>query len=266
MGDLDMNALLFLLGVHQALPPVVEPDPGEPYHVVFNYQVAASDKPNYVFPSELPEHVDKIKSLEPDSDYPPQPEYPYIHFLDGAVLPGFGGATPFQTAKQGAKMVVPKINKIAHPDRRGKLPKAFQMRFGHTGTGFFPSFYVFKYNLNAAGTNFLGLLSYTDPDFDTVSLFLEYNLEGHTSEFSFVHDLGVSLRGSESTDIRFVIWDAKIQVYVNSPGALVAELDLPAPVVIREDVDLAIFEPIDGLEPDVETLIFSDLLIYDAYL
>lgn len=262
-----LKNIFLLIGCGEnSVPPVIDPDPREPYHVVFNYQVAAADIATYKSSSDLINFTSRIRSLKPYTHHEPQTEYPYIHFMDNAILPGFGASTPYQTAFVNMeKLRVPDINKIAHPDRRGKLPKSFQMRFGNTGAGFFPSMHIFKYNLDKQGKDYVSLRSHTDHGTDTVSLFLSYQI-GANSDISEMHDLGVSLRGAESNDVKFVIRDTKLELYVNSPGNLVAALDLPSPLQIRENVDLAIFKPINGLEPGVETLAFSDLLISDANL
>lgn len=264
-----MNKILFLLGAHRKSGPLpLEPDPGEPYHVVFNYQVAAADRSTYVLPSTIPGFGQMIRSLEPDTDFDPQPEYPFIHFQSMPGLPGFGVQAAYDMGDGVTELArIPNINNIAHPDRRGKLPKGFQMRFGcaGTGAGFFPNMYIFKYNLNADGSNYVGLRSYTDQDLNTVNLLLDYQI-GNQGEYSQIHDLGSSLNGVESTDVKFVIWDTKLQLYVNSPGQLALELDLPAPLVITENVDLALFKPINGKDPDVDVITASDLLIFNAYL
>lgn len=261
-----MNLLFILLG---AAPPSSEelgPDPHEPYHVVFNYQVAASERQTYVFASELEDYTDKIRALEPDSDHPPQPEFPYIHFLEEAILPGFGASTQFPSAKTGARLLVPNIHKIAHPDRRGKLPKAFQMRLGYSGTGVFPESMVFKYNLNGSGTKYVALRGLPDPATDKLLLRLEYCLDGYTVTASADYATGWNLAGSESDDLRFVIRDSKLQLYIGQPGVLRLELELPQPLQIQEAADLEIMNPINSLAPDVDAINVSDLLIYDAYL
>lgn len=262
-----MNKILFLLGAHKKAAPVpLGPDPLEPYHVVFNYQVAAANRNTYVLPSDISGFDQKIRSLDPESDFDPQPELPYVHFLTMPGLPGYGMQVAYDVEPAGMDRIrIPNINKIAHPDRRGKLPKGFQMRFGFTGTGSFPNMYIFKYNLNAAGSNYVGLRSHVDQALNTVSLLLDYRI-GNQSGQSQVRNLGPLPSGEESTDVKFVIWDSKLELYVSSPGQLALSLPLPGPLQITENVDMALFQSINGLAPGVDYVTGSDLLIFNAYL
>lgn len=256
---------LALMAGDKGRADVLKPHPHEPYHVVFNFNVASSD-PGYIQPGDVPPYPRKMRSLEPDSDHPPLPDDPWLHILGDKPLSGFENPFPYITEEQEPLARVYGVQDIAHPDRRGRLPKGFQFRFGNTGSNTFPETHVLKYNLDASGSRYVALWASSDQYSDSLMLRLEYSFEpGFIVETAeYVTDWAAL--NAVSPTLQFVIWEDRLELYEDQPGTLVLDLPFPPPLEITEPVTLDLFSRIETGRPGVEDFLLSGLLIFDAYL
>lgn len=241
------------------------PNPHEPYHVVFNFLVASGD-PTYIQPGDEPPYPRKIRSLDPDSDHPPLPDYPWLHILGDEPVTGFENPLPYTTDETEPLARVYGVQDIAHPDRRGRLPKAIQFRFGNTGSNTFPETHVLKYNLDGAGSKYLALWASSDQNGDSLMLRLQYSFDPGFVVETVEYVTGWTALNTMSPTLQFVIRDDRLQLYEGQPGALVMELMFPPPIEITGPATLDLFSRIETDRPGVDNFLISDILIFDAYL
>lgn len=264
--EMHANKMILLVGDSHAMPPaVLEPNPHEPYHVVFNFLVASGD-PTYIQPGDEPPYPRKIRSLDPDSDHPPLPDYPWVHILGDEPVTGFENPLPYITDETEPLARVYGVQDIAHPDRRGRLPKAIQFRFGNTGSNTFPETHVLKYNLDETGSKYMALWASSDQNGDSLMLRLQYRFDPGFVVESVEYVTGWTALNTMSPTLQFVIRDDRLQLYEGQPGALVMELMFPPPIEITGPVTLDLFSRIETDRPGVDNFLISDILIFDAYL
>lgn len=243
---------------------------GEPYHVVFNFNVAYGDPETYVTDSTIYPNGISVRSLDPDSDYPPLPEYPYIDIVHDQAMNGFGLSIPVEAGGTAAKATVKDVHKFANPDRRGRLPKGFQARMGFVRQDSsgdpVPYVNLFRYNLTEERDKYVALKASPHPVTEETLLYLEYSWgpgfyvqsDPYISDWSLLNDSVPSLQ--------FIIKEDKLELYVDQPGTLVATLDLPEPLIAGKSTSLELFEVLDVDASHIEYATMNSLLIFDAYV
>lgn len=254
--------LILLCG--SALKNPFPPNPHEPYHVVFNPNVAFGDQATYVRSPDRAGWGVSVKSLEPDSDYPPLPEDPRMYLMPVASIEPTRFEFDHEVVHTGPRAVIFDAHQFAHPDRRGRLPKAFQFRFGCYGADDWPSTMVLKYCLNEDGSRYVGLRAFLIDSVLHMSLVRKLD---DTGEWSGSSTTFPELGSSDFTTnaVKFVIDDGEISLYVGQPGEKKISLEVPP---------LTLDAPgrVEFLTPDVEDTNRSggfhmyDVLIFDAYL
>lgn len=240
------------------------PNPHEPYHVVFNPNVTYGDQDTYV---KAPDRVGwgvGVKSLEPDSDHPPLPEDPYMYLMPVASITPTRFEFDHAVEHTGPRAVIFDADQFAHPDRRGRLPKAFEFRFGCYGDAEWPSTMVLKYCLNEDGSRYVGLRAYLNGGVVHMTLVGEFDGTGDWSSLPVTFPELGSI-GFTTDTIAFIIDDGEISLYVGQPG--VKRMSLEVPTLTLESPGRVEF-----LAPDTEDTSrdggfhMYDMLIYDAYL
>lgn len=262
-----MNKILFLIGsAAREERDEFAPNPHEPYHVVFNFNLAFSEPDQYVSDSEFGAYGDKVKSLEPDSYHPPLEEDPYIHVIEGGHFPVFGATVPYPQSTDFPSFVVPNVHKFAHPDRRGLLPKGFQTRVAFSGSGEIPDCYVMSYRFDPFGSRHLSVNMYPHPTTGLAVVRLEYASGSQASIYSEPFETGWDLLNDESPYLVFVIKEDKAELYADSPGVLLTELALPHPLGLDGPAHLDLISVNTPDNGNIDNITIYDVLIYDAYL
>lgn len=262
-----MNKILILLGSKpRTKVDEFAPNPHEPYHVVFNFNLASTDPGEYVSDSEFGAYGKKVKSLEPDSDHPPLDEDLYIHVIEGGSFPLFGAEIPYPQSTDFPSFVVPNVHTFAHADRRGLLPKGFQTRIGFTGTGQIPGCYVFNYRFDPFNTRHLGVNMYPHPTTELAVVRLEYASGTQAPIYSDPYETDWDLMNNESPYLTFVIKEDRAELYADSPGVLLTELMLPHPLELDGPAHLDLFSTTTTDGGNIDSITLYNLLIYDAYL
>lgn len=233
--------ILMVAGAKKADPvvPGVDPNPLEPYRVLWNADAQYLEVDRYVYP--LPDTdavlVENYAVLSDHDDL----KYPPIILVQNssgfADTPGGGKIYSIVDPLIKQPFRIDKITDIAYPIRNGVEPKVFAIRvdldFEVTNMS------LFNYCLDFEGTKFFGLRMSTTKDSKLVQP---------------VYDFGDGLKGGmafHSEDgalddiIRLVVYEDKLEVRYGEPGTLAVSFNIPPIPKPQADAHLNLLEAHD---------------------
>lgn len=264
-----MNKLI-LLGSGSKRMSTPPGEGGEPYRVIWNFSVASADKDQYLLPGSISAFGSQVLSLEPLTDHAPLSYRPSLHFATD---------TPLDNAERGSYAALVKrppvispmgrvgrIEDIAFPDRRGRLPKVFQIRGGFGPLGNLSDMDIIRYNLDESGGRFIALRSRTDQTTSEVflSIVMKLDLTPDPPHTTSEYELGVLEPDQATDDLRLIIFDDRVEAHVGQPGTSILTLPLYAVPTLGLRPNLNILSELGT--SGVPTYLFVDgLIIYDGY-
>ena len=226
-----MNKLPFLVGSGNL---GYNPNLGEPYHISWNTSMMLNAPDSFITPSTqagwtfglrhtgVLTHYDELPVIPPFSTTETVP-------VDSAT---FGGPMFIITHKPSPTypVVMRHIKNIADSDRRGKLPKVFQGRFGCLTD--FQDVDVFRYNLGASDTRFVSARITKNPNgFFALGLVVKLDASGPTEYVSTPVEVMDGNLSSITETIRLVIYEDKIEVRYHNPSILIVSHPLTEPLI-----------------------------------
>ncbi len=262
---MSSSKLILLTGSQSIEEPSTS---SEPYRVIWNPQVMYGDYDRYVSGTSTSGFSSEALNTAVLTDYAPLGFEPVMLMRDLVPVDINVMGYPILTATRprysilGAR--IDRILDIAHPDRRGKLPKVFQLRFVSTDN--FTNLLLLKYSLDSFGTREICLHCSRSGDetFFSLSYFFADGNKDLTNNF-VVRDTTAGARITES--LRFIIFDNHLELRYGDPGEVQLTLPLPEPVTATPGAHLRLFDETAGQSEHDTPVIFGidGLYIYDGY-
>lgn len=241
---------------------------GEPYRVIWNPQVMYGDYDHYVSGTSTTGFSSEALNTGVLTDHSPLGFEPVMLMKDLVPVDVNVVGYPILTATRprysilGAK--IERILDIAHPDRRGKLPKVFQLRF--VSTDDFSNLILLKYSLDSFGIREICLhcSRLGEETFFSLSYYFGDGNKDFTNNF-VVRDSAVGARITDT--LRFVIFDDRIELRYGDPGVVQLTLPLFEPLTATPGAHLRLFDETGGQSEHDRPVIYGidGLYIYDGY-
>lgn len=259
-----MSVILLLCGAKVKDEPIVTPDKSEPYHIIWNPNFSSQDQDTYMAPSDLDGYASKVYSLEPLTDYDPLPEWPSIHSPSSAPLQSglasWNVLAHYRTPPY-SPLVIKDPHLFAHPDRRGQLPKEFQIRFGIDTA--IPNMDLMKYKLNSSGSRFIAIeIKASDINQAEIMGRIRVNLTGSEETTPFV-SLG-HISGKTSDNINLIIFDDRLSI-IRGLDDEAATIHLTQPIELIGEPTIELFVEHNPSATQTDYHFLDSFMINDAY-
>lgn len=261
-----MSKILALISGDLAQGNGPVPENREPYRTIWNSQVVSSNPGDYIRQESAPEWPVSVQNTAVLTHHEPLDYEPIMLCENGDPLDRYGSPYPVFSAESPylrgspAAFRIENITDIANPDRRGKLPKVFQLRMG-SETPLDP-LDLLRYNLNSTGSRFIALRA--DAVGDQVLLHVRVCLDGQTVLESPAASYGPWISFDTGYTIRMIIFDNRVVIHLGNPGTEVASLAIPSRVTVENGASLDIFR-LDSPGATPNRFVLDGLYIYDGY-
>lgn len=262
------SSLILLAGGLSKDDPEAPSNQLEPYRVIWNPQVMLGNISEYVSTVTGSIWQSEIKTTDILTDHDPMENEPVMLASESEpVENGFNGYPMIggQRPVEGTSLLrINSVTDFAHPDRRNRLPKVFQVMVASSDR--FPDLFLMKYSLNTAGTKYVSLRA-TKDSAGQISGYISICLDGSLVMNSASVNLADIVTEGQTTDsIRMIIFGDKVDVHISDPGTEVLSMPLPEPLTATTGAHFDMFLEDGDYSNEPENYYAIDgLYIYDGY-